>query len=644
MPVTVIVGGQFGSEGKGKVALYMAKEMQATFVVRCGGSNSGHTVVDDQGNRHIFRHLPTAAILQDIKLVIPSGSYIDEEVLIKEIQETGVTEERLFISPYANIITNQSKVSEKECGIISSIGSTGSGTGASVISRIHRDVGNVVLARDRPNLKKYIRDVTLIMRDALQRNERIIVEGTQGFGLSLLHSPYYPFVTSRDTTASAFIAEAGLSPCDVDNVVLVIRAFPIRVSGNSGKLPHEITWEQIQKEGDHEKVIKEYTSVTKKLRRVARFDPEIVKMAINVNSPNIIILNHVDYIQKDIQRNQALLKNVIKNIETKIGRKIDYIGLSDSHLQKIHDSVNIDIIPPGMLSSPQIQEYINAGLLIRIPDGTMDRNCFKSATYDMRLGNYAVRFDNGEKREIKLRDEEDKNTLILLPNSLTFVTTHEEFNLPKDVIARFNLKGKFVHQGLLLGTGPIVDPEFQGKLLIPIHNFSNEKVRIKYLESLISVEFTKTLNVDNNKLYIKNKHSKGVPEDYLSRVKNVESSVYRKIENLEISSEKQKNESKRLNTVTILSVFGATIAFFGIIISTHQLIDAVNVRLDDFSAKIATNHKLNIENYRLLSDDLANVKRNIDTKMEYFQNQFLNIQKEIMTNKEALADENQKKD
>ena len=86
------------------------------------------------------------------------------------------------------------------------------------------------------------------MREHLEAGQRIIIEGTQGFGLSLLHSKYYPFVTSRDTTAAAFVSEAGLSPLDVDDIVLVLRAFPIRVGGNSGPLPNEIDWDTVTSE------------------------------------------------------------------------------------------------------------------------------------------------------------------------------------------------------------------------------------------------------------------------------------------------------------------------------------------------------------------------------------------------------------
>ena len=138
MPVTVVVGGQFGSEGKGKVAHYLAKTMGAAYAVRCGGSNSGHTVVDDNGKAWIFRHLPTAATLPDVKLAICAGSYIDVEVLCKEIEEIGVSPGRLIIDPAAVIITQECKDAERDSGLVQAIGSTGSGTGAAVAGRVQR--------------------------------------------------------------------------------------------------------------------------------------------------------------------------------------------------------------------------------------------------------------------------------------------------------------------------------------------------------------------------------------------------------------------------------------------------------------------------------------------------------------------------
>jgi adenylosuccinate synthase len=145
-------------------------------------------------------------------------------------------------------------------------------------------------------LEQYMRDTTLLMRQWLGAGARIIIEGTQGFGLSLYDGGYWPKATSRCTTAASALAESGLSPIDVDNVVLVIRSFPIRVAGNSGPLPGETTWEEIASSLETELDLREYTTVTKNLRRVGLFDAELVRLAIASNNPTIIVLKHMDYI------------------------------------------------------------------------------------------------------------------------------------------------------------------------------------------------------------------------------------------------------------------------------------------------------------------------------------------------------------
>lgn len=160
-------------------------------------------------------------------------------------------------------------------------------------------------------VKEYIKPVIPFLREKLNNGERIIVEGTQGFGLSLLHSSHYPYVTSRDTTAAAFISEVGLSPLDVDEIIMVIRAFPIRVGGNSGNLLDEINWETITNESRSDNPIVEYTSVTKTLRRVARFNTDIVLQAIKANKPTCIVLNHLDYIDASCKDFHSLT-NLIK--------------------------------------------------------------------------------------------------------------------------------------------------------------------------------------------------------------------------------------------------------------------------------------------------------------------------------------------
>ena len=327
MPVSIVVGGQFGSEGKGKVAHYLALKMEASFAVRCGGPNSGHTVIDPSGKARIFQQLPTAAILPDVKLAICAGSYIDLDILFREIQETGVGPDRLIIDPDAVIITEEIKQREVQSGLIGRIGSTGSGTGAAVVARINREE-SLVLARNVKALSGFMQNVPDILRGCLDKNERIIIEGTQGFGLSPLHSRYYPFVTSRDTTASAFLSETGLSPFDVDDVVLTIRAFPIRVSGNSGPMDNEITWRYITEKGEFIQNFQETTSVSKKTRRVALFSDKIVREAIKINRPSTIVINHLDYFSS--KRDSVFrmkVENFINDVEKGISQKINYIGL-----------------------------------------------------------------------------------------------------------------------------------------------------------------------------------------------------------------------------------------------------------------------------------------------------------------------------
>jgi adenylosuccinate synthase len=167
------------------------------------------------------------------------------------------------------------------------------------------------------------------LRSRLREGERIIIEGTQGFGLSLLHSGHYPHVTSRDTTAAAFVAEAGLSPLDVDEIALVIRAFPIRVAGYSGELPREIDWETVTRESRSLTPLTERTSVTRSVRRVARFDPGIVRRAIEINAPSLICLNHVDYLDARCARHgwNTRVEAFVAGVEACLGRRVDYVGL-----------------------------------------------------------------------------------------------------------------------------------------------------------------------------------------------------------------------------------------------------------------------------------------------------------------------------
>lgn len=332
MSVTIVFGGQFGSEGKGKVTHYFAKKEKADYCIRVGGSNSGHTVYRD-GKKIIFRILPTGVIESNVTAVLPAGSYINLSILKEEMKIAGLSDDRLLIDENAVIILDDYIAAEKQSDLRQSIGSTESGTGAAVIARIARKKGLKLLARDFPELKTC--DTKKILRDACNAGKKIIAEGTQGFGLSLLHAKEYPYVTSRDTSAAAILSECGLSPFDVENIVMVIRAFPIRVSGDSGDLPSEINWDILRDELGKTDDMTEYTSCTNRVRRVARFDADVVQRSIICNKPNIIVLNHLDYVDDSVHDETeitAQCKNFVSAVENQIGQTINYFGTGTSTL------------------------------------------------------------------------------------------------------------------------------------------------------------------------------------------------------------------------------------------------------------------------------------------------------------------------
>lgn len=328
MPVSVVVGGQFGSEGKGKVAQFIVRSQSAAAVVRVGGPNSGHTAMDHAGRLVTLRQLPAAAISTEAMIFLPAGSLIDMPLLLKEIQLLGVSPRRLRIDANASIVTEQHKQVERDEALVETIGSTASGTGAALRERLSRAKFHR-LARHEPELRGYIEENTAAcLRDLLVVGERIVLEGTQGFGLSLWRTRDFPFATSRDTSAAAFVSEAGLAPHDVDDVVMTLRSFPIRVGGNSGPLPNEIDWPSLAKEAELDPDYRELTSATHRVRRIARFDEQVVKDAIISNRPHRIFMNHMDYVDPRWRSAGTSERSAhfVEDIERRIGQSIDYLG------------------------------------------------------------------------------------------------------------------------------------------------------------------------------------------------------------------------------------------------------------------------------------------------------------------------------
>lgn len=295
--VDVIVGGEYGSEGKGHIAAYLASEYDV--LVRVGGPNAGHTVFGEPPYTHHL--LPSGTLKSEAQLVIGPGAVLDVPKLLKEIADCRVSADRLSIDPQAAIIS-PSDASWEMKRLRGSISSTAQGGGRAAARRIlYRNLpGQVKLARDIRALRPFIRETTEVLDRAFERGSRIMLEGTQGTGLSIFHGDY-PYVTSRDTTVSGCLSEAGIAPSRVRRIVMVCRTYPIRVGGPSGDLGVELSWAEISRRSGIPvwKLRKaEKTSTTKRRRRVAEFDWRLLRKAASLNGPTDIALTFADYLTK----------------------------------------------------------------------------------------------------------------------------------------------------------------------------------------------------------------------------------------------------------------------------------------------------------------------------------------------------------
>ncbi len=248
--IDIVVGGQFGDEGKGSVAAHLAHEKDYAFSVRVGGSNAEHRFRDPEENSYTSRVLPTAAWIDpDVQLVLGAGHIIKLESLYAEIQDLdqkfgkGHTQSRLIIDEQAGVIAPEHVQQSSET---SWRGSTHQGVGAAAAHKVRRD-GTFKVAKAYSELRACTGSTILYMHNALRRGHSGLVEGSQGALLSLNHG-YYPFCTSKDVTPAALLAEAGIATHWVRDIYAVYRTVPMRVPGNSGPTGgDEISWNNLER-------------------------------------------------------------------------------------------------------------------------------------------------------------------------------------------------------------------------------------------------------------------------------------------------------------------------------------------------------------------------------------------------------------
>ncbi len=334
MTVTVILGTQWGDEGKGKITDYLAQPVEIIARFQ-GGNNAGHTIVvgDEVFKLH---HLPSGIIRSDKRVMIGNGVVLDPEIFVKELEgleERGYTTTNLRISPRSNVIMPYHKIQEgleEAAKGKNKIGTTGRGIGPCYSDKIARngvrffelidadrlrerlkmvvplkkrylhaldpavdgdlDVESI-LARYEPvgsRLRPYVADVGFELHQTLELGGGILLEGAQGTMLDIDHGTY-PFVTSSNTVAGNAATGSGLGPKDIDHIIGVVKAYTTRVG--AGPFTTELTDEigdQLRDNGD------EYGTTTGRPRRCGWLDLVVVNYAVKLNSITGLAITKLD--------------------------------------------------------------------------------------------------------------------------------------------------------------------------------------------------------------------------------------------------------------------------------------------------------------------------------------------------------------
>lgn len=339
--VDVIVDLQYGSTGKGLLVGYLAENGPYDAVVTGWAPNAGHTYIDKSGRKYIHTHLANGIVGPAVrKVFLGPGSLINPQQLLDEIEQCRDIIEakdiRIFIHPHAAIVTERHI--EEEAGPMTKIGSTKKGVGAAMCQRIRRNPDDLNVASNFVDVLGPYVVTTEQYRRELKDSEYVLVEGAQGYGLSMYHG-FYPYTTSRDVSLWQILADSGIQAADVLDKYKVCkvralgtcRTYPIRVAnrfdtegtqvGYSGPCyddQEEISFEDIGQKT-------ELTTVTKLPRRIFTFSGKQIEEAIRHNGVYEVFLNFVNYVQTETE-----LLDIIQRIERK-DTQIRWIGLGPGY-------------------------------------------------------------------------------------------------------------------------------------------------------------------------------------------------------------------------------------------------------------------------------------------------------------------------
>ncbi len=328
MPCTIIVGAFWGDEGKGKIISYLSLNDKLDFCVRTGSVNAAHTVWLN-GKKYALHMVPAAFINEKCRLLIAAGANVHIDRFLKELELTKV-KDRMGIDQNASIIEGKHSLQDQTSAVNKGIGTTGWGVGPAIEERARR---TAKLAKDIPELKPFLTDGVAEVNGGLDAGKKVLLEGTQGFMLSLFHGTY-PYVTSRDTGASAIASEAGVGPTRVDDVLIVYKSFMTRVG--AGPLPGEISKEEAKERGWFETA-----AGTGRDRRSAPFNFELATKNAKINGATQAALTKLDCMFPECRNARkfadlsADAKQFVKEVEERTGIPVVLIGTGPEALDII---------------------------------------------------------------------------------------------------------------------------------------------------------------------------------------------------------------------------------------------------------------------------------------------------------------------
>jgi len=311
------------------VISYLALKDKLDVTARAGvGPNAGHTVFIE-GKKYGLSMLPSAFMQKKCRLLIGPGVLVNPEILLREMKLTE-SEDKVGVDPQCAIIEARHIEADKAGHLAKDIRTTGTGTGPCNAERALR---KTKLAREEPTLTRYLTDVPLEANTAIDEGKRVLIEGTQGTYLSLYHGTY-PYVTSKDVTASAACADVGVGPTKIDDVILVFKAFTTRVG--AGPLPNEISLQEAEKRG-----WVEYGTVTGRPRRAAPFSVDLAKRAVMLNAATQAAVTKIDVLFPQCRgvtsynKLTSDAKAFVEDIEKEIKIPITLVGTGPDALEMV---------------------------------------------------------------------------------------------------------------------------------------------------------------------------------------------------------------------------------------------------------------------------------------------------------------------